>query len=108
VATPRSAATRTTGPELYPSRRHDPPAVGEAERNQRRAAQPIERRLAFHAAAADHVERKSLARHHPRFDPVRRSRERHLGVWPPRQEFARDCDARIKVPARSATRDHYA
>ena len=80
-------------------RRDDAPAVGQSERDPRHAAEEATERFPLHAAAANQIQRQPLARHHPLFDAERRPGKRHLGVRAPRQQLARDGDARIEMAA---------
>ena len=116
VGTPRSAATMTTGPELYPptpmtsdGRRADtirqpssrPSGTSSAPRS------AIDDRLPLHAAAANQVQRKPLARHDPRLDARAVPANEITRVRPSRQQLARDGDSRIQMAARPAARDDH-
>ena len=90
VGMPRSAASATTGPELYPptpdhesrpAAREQPPGVRRADSGSSAdALQPRGDRLAFQSPTANQVQLESFARHDARFDPARRPRERHHRV----------------------------
>jgi hypothetical protein len=61
--------------------------------------------VAFQPRAAQQIELEPLARDHLRFESLRGPGKRHRRVRAPRQQLARDGDARIQMPAGATAGD---